>query len=312
MIYKTIFLILILFNFSFASYQEVRIGKIDNYYKDKISEKQLRTIINEIEDVFESQLNMNIFDYSPNGKDIDILYVTPSKLEQRISLKIEKLALKQDKIQEKKALFPSLQKDMNILQNNYNEESVILNKKVKILNDYVKEINKKKSLSKNEYAKIQDYAKAEKKKIDLDIKEQKNRQRDLTKSFNSYNQKIFSYNNLINESNRLSAEIESMSSSFKKIRGKTFGEQNIILKTYYKDGLIVKEKNITNSMNKIEIYGFDNLKQLKVVLAHEIAHLVGVPHIEAKNALMNPILEQSQENELILTPADIQNFKENF
>jgi predicted nucleic acid-binding Zn-ribbon protein len=301
-----------LFNISFASYQEVRIGMIDDYYKDKISKEQLRTIINEIEYTFESQLNMNIFDYLPNGKDIDILYVTPSKLEQRISSKIEKLVLKQDKIQKNKALFPTMQEDMNILQNNYNEQSGILNKKVKILNNYVLEINKKKSLSKNEYAKIQDYVKAEKKKIDLDIKELKSKQRELTKSFNSYNQKIFSYNNLINESNRLSAEIESMSSSFKKIRGKTFGEQNIILKTYYKDGVIVKEKNITNSMNKIEIYGFDNLKQLKVVLAHEIAHLVGVPHIEAKNALMNPILEQSQQNELVLTHEDIQNFKENF
>ena len=46
-------------------------------------------------------------------------------------------------------------------------------------------------------------------------------------------------------------------------------------------------------MNKIEIYGFDNKQELKVILAHEIAHLVGIPHINVKDALMNPILQKS-------------------
>ncbi len=102
-----------------------------------------------------------------------------------------------------------------------------------------------------------------------------------------------------------------MSRNFKKIKGKVFAEENTTIKTYYKDGQLVKEKNSTISMNKIEIYGFDNLKQLKVVLAHEIAHLVGIPHIEVKNALMNPLLDKNQD-ELVLSSEDILNFKENF
>jgi len=65
-------------------------------------------------------------------------------------------------------------------------------------------------------------------------------------------------------------------------------------------------------MTKIEIYGFDNLKQLKVVLAHEIGHLVGIPHIENKGALMNPIVQKNQEMNLSLTQDDIKAFKENF
>lgn len=312
MIYKTTFLLFVLVTFSFASFQEVRIGMIDNYFKDKLSEEQLRTIIDEIENTFESQLNTNIFDYSPNGKDIDILYVTPSKLEQKISKKMEKFSLKQEKINEIKISFPIKQKENDNLQNIYNEQTKIVNNKVELLNNYVREINKNKTLSKDEYLKNKNYFETEKKKIDLEVNEQKKIYRNLTKSFNSYNQKVFSYNNLINESNRLSREIESMSSSFKKIKGKTFGEQNITFKTYNKDGKIVKEKSIVNSMNKIEIYGFDNLNELKVILAHEIAHLVGVPHIEAKNALMNPILEKSQQNKLLLTHEDILNFKENF
>lgn len=312
MIYKTIFSLLTLITFSFASFQEVRIGKIHDYYKDKISEQQLRAIIDEIEHTFESQLNMNIFDYSLNGKPIDILFETPSKLEEKIQKKMEKLNSKLEKIEELKIQFPKMKEELNSSQNSYNEQISILNKKVEELNEYVRNINKKANLSKDEYSKAQNYINIEKSKIDIESKKQKNLHRDLIKQFNSYNQKIFSFNNLVNDSNRISNEIESMNRNVKKIKGKTIGEENITIKTYYKDGKLVKEKTNSISMNKIEIYGFDNLKQLKVVLAHEIAHLVGIPHIEAKNALMNPILPKTQEEKLVLTAEDILNFKENF
>ncbi|MBU0923423.1 matrixin family metalloprotease [bacterium] len=312
MIYKTIFLLLTFITFSFASFQEVKIGKIDNFYKDKISVEQLRTIIDEIENTFESQLNMNIFDYSQNGKPIDILFETTSKLEEKIQKKMERLNSKLEKIEELKILFPKMKDEMNNSQNSYNEQISILNKKVEELNEYVRNINKKANLSKDEYSKAQNYINIEKSKIDIESKKQKNLHRDLIKQFNSYNQKNFSFNNLVNDSNRISNEIESMNRNVKKIKGKTFGEENITIKTYYKDGKLIKEKTNSISMNKIEIYGFDNLKQLKVVLAHEIAHLVGIPHIEAKNALMNPILPKTQEEKLVLTAEDILNFKENF
>jgi hypothetical protein len=65
-------------------------------------------------------------------------------------------------------------------------------------------------------------------------------------------------------------------------------------------------------MDKIEIYGFESLGELKAVLAHEIAHLVGVHHINEHNALMNPILQKNQIEDLFLTIKDITNFKNNF
>ena len=312
MIYKIIFPLLTLFTLSLASFQEIRIGKIDDFYKDKLTEQQLRTIIDEIKYTFESELNMNIFAYSQNGKPIDILFETPSKLEEKIQKKIENINSKLEKIQELKILFPQIKDEMTISQNSYNEQTSSLNKKIEALNEYIRDINKKGSLSKDEYLKVQNYINNEKNQIDLESKKQKKYHMDLTRLFNHYNQKVFSFNNLVNDVNRLNNEIESMNRSFKKIKGKTFGEENTIIKAYYKDGELVKEKSTTTTMNKIEIYGFDNLKQLKAVLAHEIAHLVGIPHIEAKNALMNPILDKSQEENLVLTPEDILNFKENF
>ena len=311
MYYKIIFLLFFSFDSLFASYEQLRIGRIDDFYKDKLSEHQLKIIIDEIEHIFESQLNMNIFDYSQNGKPIDIIFETPSKLEEKIKEKMEKFTLKLEKIEELKIQFPKIKEEMTISQNTYNEQSSILNKKIEELNEYVRNINKKTNLSKDQYLEAQNYINIEKSGIDIEGKKQKKSHKDLTKLFNSYNQKVFSFNNLVNDSNRISNEIESMSRNFKKIKGKVFAEENTTIKTYYKDGQLVKEKNSTISMNKIEIYGFDNLKQLKVVLAHEIAHLVGIPHIEVKNALMNPLLDKNQD-ELVLSSEDILNFKENF
>lgn len=65
-------------------------------------------------------------------------------------------------------------------------------------------------------------------------------------------------------------------------------------------------------MNKIEVYGFDSKNELKAILAHEITHLVGIPHIEVKDALMNPILQENQINLLSLSKSDIINFKKFF
>ena len=65
-------------------------------------------------------------------------------------------------------------------------------------------------------------------------------------------------------------------------------------------------------MDKIEIYDFETLEKFKVVLAHELGHLVGVEHVEAKGALMNPLMQDEQVKELFLTPSDIRAFNHAF
>jgi predicted Zn-dependent protease len=52
--------------------------------------------------------------------------------------------------------------------------------------------------------------------------------------------------------------------------------------------------------------------ELKAIIAHEIGHLVGIPHISDKGALMNPILQENQKRRLELTNADIKNFNKYF
>lgn len=312
MILRIYFSILLLTTFSFASFQELKIGKIDEHYKNKITKEELKAIINEIEEIFESQLGVNIFDYSPRGKSIDIVYVLPSKLEKRISRKLKKLEIKKTKINNYKSLLPKKKKEIDYFQDKFDEQSNIVNEKIKIFNEYIYEINVKKTLPKDEYHAVKSYVKSENKKLNIEIKALKKEQRRLKKLINSFNQKIHVQNNLVKEHNRINKEIEAMSRSFKKVKGMTFGSKEITSKIYFKNGKRIEEKSVKNSLEKIEIYGFDNHKELKAILAHEIAHLVGIPHIENQNALLNPMLQKNQKEKLYLTQDDISNFRKHF
>lgn len=112
MIKKTVFSTLFIASSLYAGFQEVRIGKIDSYYKDKINERQLKTILDEIEEHFESKLGFDVFDYSSMGKPIDILYVKPSSMERRINRAMDRFERKKEK---KKKYMPI--KESSLLKN---------------------------------------------------------------------------------------------------------------------------------------------------------------------------------------------------
>ena len=312
MIMKKLLLSFLFVSFSCASYEKVTIGKIDDYYKDKITKKELEQIIKEIEYIFESTLKKNIFDYSNDGKPIDILYVPNTQLEDKISKKLELIKKKKEKIEELQEYFPSKKREIEVSQDDLNGQIKVINQKVEDLNSYIKNVNSRKNVTKEEYSKIEEYVKNEKYEINNYLKEKDKSYQNLQNILNSYNQKVVAFNNLVRESNSLIKELESLGRDIKTVNGRTFGIKETVLKTYYKDGKEVKESTTTNSMNKIEIYNFDSLEHLKVILAHEIAHLIGVPHIDEEGALMNPILQENQKSRLHLTSEDIENFRKNF
>ena len=309
---KTLIITLLFFNCSFASFQEVRIGKIDDYYKNKISKYELRNIIDDVEYRLESQLNTNVFDYSENGKAIDIIYVPASKLEKRITKLVQKIKIKQEKIKKLQLYFPKKEKDIEIIRDEFERKNSLHSKKIKDFNNYVKDINQKKRLSSSEYKKVKKYVEEEKLKLNKQTKALKSERRVYQKEINRFNHKLNTYNNEIRQFNSLNNELERLNRSFKKVKGMTFGQKEIRVKTFYKDGKKIQEKKVNSNMNKIEIYGFEDLNELKTIIAHEILHLVGIPHINKKGSLMHPVLQKQQLDNINLTNEDIINFRENF
>ncbi len=309
---KLIFLLFLLFSSSFAGYEEIKIGKIDKRYEDRISAKHLKSILDEIETHFESKLGMNIFDYSAYGKPIDILYVKPSVLERRINRTVKRLKRKKQKIEKIKSSFEPKEKVLTTLTTKYQKKKKVLDEITKNLNSYITKQNSRNDISKEEYKKIKTYIKTKKVVVNQKLKEVNRLNREIRTLTLKYNNKLHSYKTHVMLYNQLANNLENMNRRFTKVKGKAIGQKEITIKRFTLNGKKVEQREERNSMKKIEIYGFESISELKAVLAHELAHLVGLPHINEKGALMHPILQKNQIENLELTSADIKNFKENF
>ena len=312
MINKIIFLTFFLMGIVNAGVQEVRIGTIDEHYAKTITKSELKQILMDIESKLENQLGFDVFNYSNSGKVIDILYVAPQKLEQQIQKKTKKLQRKKEQIDDLKSEFPEELARIEEYQKSLNKFASYINEMTISLNDYIKNANKQRNFNSAQYKSAQRYVQEKQDRIKREIKNLRKERRTLRRMSDEYNKKIRKLNRLVRSHNMLSNQITRMNRSIKKVKGKTFGSKEISLKTYYKDGKKVRERTETTNMTKIEIYGFENKKQLKAVLAHEIGHLVGIPHINVKNSLMHPILQEKQIENLSLTKEDIRNFRKNF
>ncbi|XPV70507.1 MAG: matrixin family metalloprotease [Halarcobacter sp.] len=305
---KALLIVILFLNLCYANTQKVTIGTIAWQYKDIISKEKLEEIVFEIEQEFESKLNTNLFDYSENGIPINLIYIPATKLEQNILSKNKIISQLLEEINKNKSYISDGKKQMYSLRNSFKKENTILNNRIKKLNGFIKSIKKQKNISMQEYKQAKQYVKKERDIINSEIKRVKIEHKNVSLSIKDFNKKISSYNNLIQKYNSNIRDLEAMTRGFKKIKGKTFMYKKVITKNIYKDGKTRKQKEEKNYMSKIEIYGFDNLKELKAVIAHEIGHLLGVPHINSKNALMNPIIQKKQLENFSLTYDDVEAF----
>lgn len=310
---KLIFFLLIFVNFSYAQFQTVKIGQIDKHYNHLITHDKLYAIIKEIEALFESQLGFNVFDYDPNGKPIDIKYIPSSKKKKQILQTKKQSKSLQKKINQLQLYISSNQTHIKLekekLQSQYNK----FNYSVKQFNQSISKLkHSSKQISKIEFNKIKrEISQKEKiikrKKSDLNLKKKQ-----FNRKLSTYKRKIRKYNLLVHRYNKSQRKIENLSKNLKEIKGITRSKTKTIYTTYAQDNEVSIEKSSEKYMEKIDIYDFENLQLLKVILAHEIGHLIGVEHINIKGALMNPYIQEEQRLKLSLTEADIKEFHKAF
>jgi D-ribose pyranose/furanose isomerase RbsD len=289
----------------YGKFEYVKVGNIDREFRDKIDENSLKNIIYEIKDRFNSQLGYSVFDYSNSGKPIDIVYMPPSQKKKRLQRAIKELESEKIKIENSELKLKNNKELLNIENNELNRHREIVNEKVKQYNEYISSINNKK-YTKDEYYKVKKEASEKEQIIKRVSKEFDIEKRRYNQSVREYNRQLSRYRTMINRYNQKIREIEVLSKSIKEVKGIAKGYTKEITEKKYTNGKEVSRKTErTSYMEKIEIYGFDTLAELRAILAHELCHLVGVGHIESNGALMNPMLQKNQVKELYLSQDDI-------
>ncbi|MFV7502436.1 matrixin family metalloprotease [Acinetobacter pittii] len=111
----------------------------------------------------------------------------------------------------------------------------------------------------------------------------------LRNESNSLNLKIQALNLKIKELNREQSDLSALKTQFKL-------EQKTSIQPFHK-GLF--------SQNQIQIYGYASLNDLRLTLAHELGHALGLKHTTNPKSLMYPYLKEQDIHNFKLTDSDL-------
>ncbi len=301
------------FTFLNASHVTLRIGEIDGFYDKRISKEELTKIVEEIENTFESTLGFDVFDLEKDrGRPINLVHLPSSKASIKADELERAMNREKEKIEKMQGYFLSKEDYIMQTQQKLKSEAEKLNQRVMELNSYIKRLNEKQVVDMSDYEKGQKYIAKERRKI-ISAQDRFNQKKlRLNDLLSAYKQKLSLYNSHVNEFYRLQRKLELVSRASKIVRGAAIGYKQVVFKTFSENGQRVQKLVEDNYMEKIEIYGFRSFGELKAILAHEIAHMTGVEHVNVRGALMNAVLQRNQVGNLKLTPEDIRAFKEVF
>lgn len=297
---------------AFAELQTVSVGKIDKRYSDLVSKNSLREIIKDIEALFETQLGFNVFDYSEDGKPIDILYMPPSQKKKKILRNQKQLESLKKKIDSLEGSISEKQAVLQQIKSQLSYDYKLLNHNIEELNTYILKNNSFQNLSQDDYQKVNKYISQEKENIRNRTKDLAKEKRQVNKKLAAYRMKVRKYNALADKYNYIQRNTEKISQNYTELKGITKKRTTTTYTTYTQKEASIRKKEIKADVERIEIYNFENLNLLKVILAHEIGHLIGVGHVDVDGALMHTYLQKEQVESLSLTLDDIKAIRECF
>lgn len=239
------------------------------------SEQDLRDILKEVEQLWESALNRDILRYKVNGK-VAIHFVHNENDEvSREQLKFSR------RIERNRHRILGMRKEYNRISERYRKQKDLLLEKVSHLD----------SLHEREY---------EVRKQDL--ADQSTAGRRLSAPVQSLGDTISQLKNSVDQHRQ---EMKRQSKLIQSLINRT---KQIIYKYNMKfEANAQFNRGIYNKGwpdDRIYIFQFTNVGELKTVLAHEIGHALGIGHQDNPNSIMHRILEDQNIYDLSLTEED--------
>ncbi|MDO8511725.1 MAG: M57 family metalloprotease [bacterium] len=241
-----------------------------------LTEAELLNIVKQSEEIWESPINKQLFEYSPMGNlKINLIYDN-----------------RQGVIDSLRKIGTSISDDQsayNIIKTKYDSLVVSYDKAKAQLEVLIATYNADKSAYESDV--IYWNSRGGAPKAEHDALEQRrvalnNQVAKINQTEDSFNGIVENINSTRTELNKLAATLNIQVNTYNNVgssNGKEFGEGE-----YVKDA----------SGTAINIFQFDDKNQLEIVLAHELGHALGLAHVDNSKAIMFYLINKSIEKKL--------------
>lgn len=251
---------------------EYYVGSIDK--KFDISEEELLSVIDQAASVWEESVGHTVFTYVPDSKvAINLVFderQEKTRLEQQESSSIDnsgdRISTATDALDRDEKNIERLEQEYQSLQNEYNKASAKLSSLKSRANS-----TSGAAQYNNQVSKVNGL---------ISLLQQKQAQ--LNTAINSFNGRVKSTQRLVNNHND---SINSYNSTFTSEEDFDKGDYG---------------------SNVVSIYQYENNKDLALVIAHELGHVLGLDHVENPDSIMYYTLEEQNTNNMSLSDEDIE------
>lgn len=261
-----------------------KVGSIDSRFR--INQDDIKSIMNDVESLWGNAVNQNLIQFSDSGEvAINLIYSDRQKFtdnKQKLSDQINKM-----------------RKQYYTMRMDYREESLEFQKKLNLynqtFNEYATKVNeynlRLSRLTNNGIVSRDDDEKLKNLKKEMEFLE--NKLDPLEEDLTTEEQNL---NSLSEELNDYADEVNEYVYQYRN----QFNQSRTFYQGFY--------TNVGNQ-KKINIYQFENTEKLRLVLAHEFGHVLGLSHTQNPVSIMNYNMRLQNNERLKLSDQDIQSIQ---
>lgn len=252
-----------------------KIGEIDPRFG--INQDQLKTIIQQAADIWYLGTSKQYFSYDPNAQlTINLIYDQRQADSEARQLELNRLDqsksmthLERQKLKQFEDDLDFQHRQIELVKSNYQS-------KLDQYNQQVQSFNQTQSRSEA----LRDYLQTQKQQLE-------NEQLNVQHQIDTFNLNVARLNQQVDAINSMNDQFNASVANF---------NQHFQPKQF--------DKGLFNG-REINIYQFQNQEDLRLTLAHELGHGLGLKHSDDPQSLMYPILEKQNFKDFVLTQADL-------